>query len=137
MDATAALTYVAGEVTHDQMLTLVLALFGLAFTSPFFVMLIQTRQNRQARASSDTLQASINAVHGLVDGNLTAAMSRELEASRTALEQMRLVVAMKEDAGEPVLPETRVAIVKLERQVSALAGDLLRRRLLEHDENAR
>lgn len=54
---------------------------------------------------------------------------RELTANRAALQLMREAVVAKEEAGVPVLPETHIAIVQLERQIDLLALDVHNRRM--------
>lgn len=49
---------------------------------------------------------------------------RELTANRAALQLMREAITTKEANDIPVLPETRVAITQLERQIELLALDI-------------
>lgn len=79
---------------------------------------------KQARTSQIQTVSRLDAIHTLVNSNMTAAMERELSATRAMLASMRDVIDVKEDRGIPVQPETRVVIVEVEKRITELVADL-------------
>lgn len=66
----------------------------------------------------------LDAIHTLVNSNMTSAMERELSATRAMLVQMREVISLKEDRGVPIMAETTVIIREVEKRIKELADDL-------------
>jgi hypothetical protein len=67
---------------------------------------------------------SFNGLYG-TEPNLELIQQRELSAAQRAVAAMHDAVALKREIGLPVLPETRTAIVELEKQISALRTELV------------
>lgn len=86
----------------------------------------------EARAANEKAAADTNgkldAIHGLVDGAMTAAMRAELEATKRELAMMREVAAIKQAAGHEPTLETLAAIeataARTQKLESALADRL-------------
>lgn len=79
---------------------------------------------KEARVSQTQTVSRLDAIHTLVNSNMTAAMERELAATRAMLASMRDVIDVKEDRGIPVQPETRVVIAEVEKRITELVADL-------------
>jgi len=135
-----------GEVSHDTLLTLMMGMFGIAITSPIFVMLIQSRQTRRDRSEdrqarqhvarrleesdqrttkiasevAERNEHNLNLIHKLVNSNLTKTMEGERAAIEQALGAMTEAISMKLAQGVDVLPETYAAQAKLDEQLNAL-----------------
>jgi hypothetical protein len=77
-----------------------------------------------AAATSRATAASLNAIHTLVNSNLTEAQNRELDATRAMLAAMREVMTLKEARGAEISPATIAAIETVEKRIAILAHDL-------------
>lgn len=81
--------------------------------------------NRQTRDDMERIATrTVENVTKMANGNLLDAERRELEANRLAVDAMRQVIAMKQAAGVPILPETAPLIERLALQTRALAIEI-------------
>lgn len=106
---------------------LILALFQRITANEVARRLLRSNADvaRQAKVAHAETTSALNAIHTLVNSNLTSAQHRELDASRAMLAAMREVITLKEDRGVPVAPETIDAVKRAEMRIAELARDLI------------
>jgi hypothetical protein len=116
-----------------------IAMFSTAFTSPLLVVWYQKRGTDKVAAQLIQTNAAIadeahktrvettarlDAIHTLVNSNLTAAQERELSMARALVISMGEVISLKEDRGIPIAKKTRDVIRELENRIEDMAADL-------------
>jgi uncharacterized membrane protein len=122
---------VTPEIIISLLSSGLLAIFA-SITAPVILMNRTAAMHREDRiadwARQDELAArtseKLDAIHGLVDGAMTAAMRAELEATRRELVMMREVVALNLAAGREPTVEALAAIEATETKVHVLASQL-------------
>jgi ferritin-like metal-binding protein YciE len=89
--------------------------------------LIASNENvaTQLRADHKETTAALGQIHTLVNSNLAAAQSRELDSMRGMLAAMREVVTLKQDRGIHIADETIGAVQLVEKRIAELARDLV------------
>lgn len=78
-----------------------------------------------------TTEAKVDAVHQLVDGNLTAAKVSERDATTRELVTLREVARLHTAAGHAVDPEAEAVIAQTARRIAELDSEIVERRARE------
>jgi hypothetical protein len=81
----------------------------------------------QSAEADRATQAKLDQIHSLVDGNLTEAQEREVNAMRVMLASMREVVALSRKLGLVPAPDSLRQIESTEARIGVLEGNLARK----------
>jgi hypothetical protein len=87
-----------------------------------------------AAATAAVTNEKLDVIHGLVNGNLTAAMQAELDALRVSAAMMHEVMALRQAAGQEPSADAAAALAATEAKIASLTAALAERKIVEQQQ---
>ena len=105
-----------------------IAMFTASMSSPLLLAWYQKRNTEKVTNAYANVSSRLDAIHMLVNSNLTAAQERELSMARALVVSMNEVISLKEDRGIPVSKATREVMEELGARIEVMANELVHKK---------